>query len=98
MNKQRLREWTEYKFQMLVSGTEMRAECFMNRRRGVTTSTERAKIFYNLACIGKMHAAMCCICDKEKGRVLMPDDVDKKSGKKLVVYCSPIIRKVDPFY
>ena len=81
--KQRLKEWTEGKFQMLVSSAEMCAKCFMNRRRGVSTTNERAKVFSNLACRGKLRAVIRCICDTEKGGVLMPDDVDDKSGEKV---------------
>ena len=72
--KQRLKEWTEEKFQTLVSSTELCVESFMSRTRGVTARNEWAKIFSNLFCRGNMHVATSCMCDREKGSVLIPDE------------------------
>ena len=72
----------EEKFQMLVSSTELSAESFMIRKRGVTASTEWAKIFSNFFWRGKMRTSTHCMSDREKGSVVMPNDVDEKSGER----------------
>ena len=54
----------------------------MNQKRGVTSSTEGTKIFLDLVCRGKIRAATRYICDREKGGVLMSDDIDEKSGER----------------
>ena len=66
-----------------MSSADLSNECVMSRRIGVTANTERTKTFSNLVCIGKIHAAMRCVCDKEKDVVLINDDIDKKSGEKV---------------
>ena len=83
--KQRIKEWTEGKFQMLVSSVDLSANSFMCRKRGVTTSTERTKIFSNLVFRGKMGAAIRYTCDWENGGVLMPDEIDETSGDRVRV-------------
>ena len=41
---------------------------------------DRAKVFSTMMCRGKISAAVRYISEKEKGRVLLPSDIDEKSG------------------
>ena len=77
---QRLLDWENKKYLMLISSTVLCAEAQMNRKRGVLTIKERAKIFSSLICRGKLRAAIRYASEREKGGILMPGDVDEKSG------------------
>ena len=81
--KQRLEEWSKGKFQMLVISAELRAKSHVGSRIGVTTRNERAKVFSNIFCRGKMHSAIRHICDQEKGGVMMPENTDENAGNNV---------------
>ena len=40
----------------------------------------RAKVFTTMICRGKISAAVHYISEREKGRGLLPSDIDEKSG------------------
>ena len=72
----RITDWIDKKFQMLASSTVLYAEAQMNRKRGIVTIKEKAKIFSAL----KMRAATRNASEQGKGGILIPGDVDEKTG------------------
>ena len=78
--KNRITDWIDKKFQMLASSIVLCAEAQMNRKRGIITIKERAKIFSTLICRGKMRAAIRYASEREKGGILMPGDVNEMTG------------------
>ena len=52
----------------------------MNRKKGNITIKERAKIFSSLICRGRFRVAIRYTSEREKSGILMPGDVDEKSG------------------
>lgn len=75
-----MRDWGEEKFNMLVSSATLRAAALMNKKRGALADNERAKIFASLLTRGKIKEAMRFAREREKGGVLLPDDIEEKSG------------------
>ena len=65
---------------MLTSSTILCAEANMRRKRGQSSAKERAKVFTALVCRGKIRSATRHACERDKGGVLMPGDVDSKTG------------------
>ena len=52
----------------------------MKRKRVSTKTTERAKVFTSLVCRVKIRNAIRHSCKRDKGGLIMPDDVDDKNG------------------
>ena len=52
----------------------------MRHKREQIGNKERVKVFSSLVCRGKIHTAIRYVCQRDKGRVLMPDDIDAKSS------------------
>ena len=52
----------------------------MNRKRGIITIEERAKIFLSLICRGKLRGTIWYASKREKGGIIMPGDVDEIFG------------------
>ena len=59
----------------------MSAKSFTSRKIALTASTEWSKVFSNLVFRGKMRTVIHYTSDRKKDEVLIPDDVDKKSGE-----------------
>ena len=77
------------KHRMLTSSTILCAEALIKRRQGNAKPIERAKVFTSLVCRGKIRNAMR---QRDKGGLLMPDDIDEKSGEQ----ASDVIRSKHP--
>ena len=65
---------------MLTSRTILCVESTMKRKRVSTKTTERAKVFTSLVCRVKIRNAIRHSCKRDKGGLIMPDDVDDKNG------------------
>ena len=76
----RMDAWEEGKFDMLVQSTVRTAESYLSLARGQETQEQRAKRFNDLVLAGKLRSAVRYITEREAGGVLMPDEVDGKSG------------------
>ena len=57
----------------------------MKRKRGNTKPTERAKVFTSLVCMNKIRNAITCACERDKGALIVPDDVDEKQEKSCMM-------------
>ncbi len=80
----RMDSWEAKKFEMLVQDTERTALAQLARVRGVETQEQRAKTFARLVLQGKLRSAVRWLTDREKGGVLLPDDVDEKTGESVI--------------
>ena len=76
----RLDSWERGDYDMLVQTTERDMQTFLRANQGTTTSEQRYKIFNNIAMSKGTRAALNYIANSEKGGVLMPDDIDEKTG------------------
>jgi hypothetical protein len=73
--------WEEGKFSMLVHNTVRSMESFLSTKRGGDVTTEqRAKIFHQKMLRGDVRGAVRYLSDREKGGILLPNNVDEKSG------------------
>ena len=61
-------------------------EAMMGRKQENLDAKERAKVFSTMLCRGEISAAVRYISEREKGRVLLPGDIDKKSGDDVSSY------------
>ena len=80
----RLSLWKEGKFSCLVDDTALTLEASLSKARGNTTPEHRAKVFDSRVKRGKLRSAVRYITDREGGGVLSPNDIDEKSGSKVI--------------
>jgi hypothetical protein len=80
----RLDAWEASKHDMLVQDAERTALAQLARVRGTETPEQRAKTFARLVLQGKLRTAVRWVTDREKGGVLFPDDLDKKTGDRVI--------------
>ena len=52
----------------------------MNRKRGKTLESERSKIFSNLVYRREIRLVIWFICTRDKGSILISNNIDKKTG------------------
>jgi hypothetical protein len=77
----RMDAWEESKFSMLVQDMEQAMKSFLStKRRGEVTTEQRTKIFHRKMLRGDVRGTVRYLTDREKGGILLPDDVNKKSG------------------
>ncbi len=76
----RLEAWSEGKFEMLVQDTERSLKTHLATKQGNVSKEQRAKIFNRKMLRGDVRGAVRCLTERDKGGVLMPDDIDEKSG------------------
>ena len=94
--KQRLVDWVDKKYQMLGS-TVLCAEAQMNRKRENIIIKEREKMFSSLICRDKIRAAIRYTSEREKDGILIPGDVDVKTGdlvSEILESKHPIVREI----
>ncbi len=80
----RMDSWEAGKFEMLVQDTERTALAQLARVRGVETQEQRANKFAKLVLQGKLRSAVRWLTGRKKGGVLLPDDVDEKTGESVI--------------
>ena len=78
--RQRILEWEEKKLEKLISSTIICAEAYLNRKRGGLDTKERAQLFSFLIYRGEIREAIRVICERETGGIMLPGDVDLKTG------------------
>ena len=66
---------------MLASSTVICAEAQTSRKIGSTKIKERVKVCSSLICREKIRTAVQYICERKKGGILIPGDIDEKTGK-----------------
>jgi hypothetical protein len=77
----RMDAWEESKFSMLVQDTERTLESFLSTKRGGEVTTEQCtKTFHRKMLRGDVRGAVRYLTDREKGGILLPGDVNEKSG------------------
>ena len=76
----RLEAWSEGKFEMLVQDTERSLKTHVATKQGNVSKEQRAKIFNRKMLRGDVRGAVRYLTERDKGGVLMPDDIDEKSG------------------
>ena len=76
----RLEAWSEGKFEMLVQDTERSLKTYLTTKQGNVSKEQRAKIFNRKMLRGDVRGAVRHLTERDKGGVLMPDDIDEKSG------------------
>ena len=74
--KQRLLEWEQGKFQMLTSNTILCAAAYTRRKKGKANVYGISKVFTSLACRGQIRSAIMHACERDKGGMLMPGDIE----------------------
>ena len=79
----RIDAWNDEKFSALSSSAVKDAEAMMGRKQENLDAKERAKVFSTMLCRRKISAAVRYISMREKGRVLLPGDIDEKSGDEV---------------
>ena len=72
--------WDKGQFEMLVQDTERTMESSLSTQQGGMSAAQRAKIFQAKMLCGNLRGAVKFLTDTERGGVLMPDDVDEKTG------------------
>lgn len=70
--KQRMIEWEESKFQMVISSTVMSAAAKMDHKRESIKIKEKAKVFSSVIYRGEIRASVQYACEREKGCILIP--------------------------
>ena len=68
---------------MLIQETEKDMTASLSRRRGKVSANQRAKIFNRKMLRGDLRGAVKYMTETEKGGVLMPDDIDEKTGNSV---------------
>jgi hypothetical protein len=79
----RLNAWDEGKFKMLIRDTERDLKSFLSTKQGNVTAEQRAKIFHRKMLRGDVRGAVRYLTEREKGGILLPDDIDEKSGNTI---------------
>jgi hypothetical protein len=72
--------WAEGKFDMLIQETERDMKTYLSTKQGGMSPEQRAKIFNQKMLQGDVKGAVKFLTETEKGGVLMPNDIDKKTG------------------
>ena len=72
----RIDAWNDDKFSALSSSAVKDAEAMMGRKQENLDAKERAKVFSTMLYRGEISAAVRYISEREKGRVLLPGDID----------------------
>ena len=75
----RTNAWNEEIFSALSSSALKYVEAMMGRKQEFLDAKERAKVFSTMLCRGEISVAVRYISEREKGRVLLPSDIDKNS-------------------
>jgi hypothetical protein len=77
----RLGAWEKGQFTMLVEDTLRSMEAYLSHKQGTTTPEQRTKNFHQNVLRGNLRGAVRYLTEREKGGILYPDDIDKKSGE-----------------
>ena len=77
----RIQAWKEGKYDMLVQTAERDMKAKMASSRGNMTDAKIHKIFDDMMKRGKVHQAARFVTQRLSGGVMMPDDIDGKTGK-----------------
>jgi hypothetical protein len=85
----RIDAWEKGKFAMLVQETERDMQTYLSNRQGTTTPKQQANIFDQKMLQGDVRGAVRYLTDREVGGVLLPSDMDEKTG--LLRYWHPSI-------
>jgi hypothetical protein len=72
--------WKERKFDMLVQSTVRDMESYLSSKQRGVTKEQRAKIFHGKMLQGNVRGAVRYLTDREQGGILLPDDIDEKTG------------------
>ena len=81
----------------MLASTVLCAEAQMNRKRENIIIKEREKIFSSLICRDKIRAAIRYTSEREKDGILIPVDVDVKTGdlvSEILELKHPIVREI----
>jgi hypothetical protein len=76
----RMDDWESGKFLMLVQETERDMQSFLTHNRQGKTAEQRAKLFHSKMLRGQIKDAVRVLTVTEIAGVLMPDEIDMKSG------------------
>ena len=76
----RIQAWKDGKFDMLVQTAERDMKANMTNLRGNMTDAKIHKIFDDMMKRGKIRQAARFVTQRLSGGVMMPDDIDEKSG------------------
>jgi hypothetical protein len=76
----RLDSWENGKFDMLVQDTHRTAMAQLSKMRGQETEEQRGKTFSRLVLQGKLRSAVRYLTEREKGGIMLPDEIDEKTG------------------
>jgi hypothetical protein len=76
----RMDAWEEGKYTMLVQDTQRTMEANLSTKQGITSEEQRAKIFHRKMLRGDVRGAVRYLTEREKGGILLPGDIDEKSG------------------
>ena len=79
--KHKLLEWKEDKHRVLTASAILCSEATMKRKRGSTKPAKRANVFNSLVCSVKIRSYIRHAYERCKGDMLLPDDVDEKTGE-----------------
>ncbi len=78
--ERRMDAWEAGKYNMLVQDTERDMQAYLSSKQKGTTPAQRLSIYHRLVLQGKLRQAVRYLTDREKGSILMPDDIDEKTG------------------
>ena len=73
----RLDLWNRGAFDELVKDTYNSSIEYLGKARGTQTTEERHREFSNLVLKGKFRESFRFVCEREKGGVLQPDELDE---------------------
>jgi hypothetical protein len=65
---------------MLVQDTERDMQAFLSSKQRGTTAEQRLMIYHRMVMRGLLRQAVKYLTDREKGTILMPEDIDEKTG------------------
>jgi hypothetical protein len=95
----RMDAWAEGKYLMLVQGNESTLELNLHKKQGPETPDQQAKTFHQKVLKSDLRGAMRYLTEREKGGVLLPDDVCSKIGLRVAGVLDskhPTTREPDP--
>jgi hypothetical protein len=76
----RMDAWQQGKFSKLLQNTERTMKSLLSAKQGGLTPEQRAKIFHRKMLRGDVRGVVRYLSDREKGGILQPTDIDKKTG------------------
>jgi hypothetical protein len=76
----RMDAWELKKYDMLVQDTHRTATAQLSKLQGEETEEQRGKTFSRLVLQGKLCSAVRYLTSREMGGVMLPDDMDAKTG------------------